>query len=383
VIADYKNFCQIASYKRYWCFGIILDFCILFPKIVMSLKYQVAVFLKRLASENSYNSDLQTVSNLIFSALEIEDNERSFNEYSLYPLTLAEIYDRGVDTLKASTLQQSLQELDEDPKYKAFVELVSAKYFDGAEPGSLEYMQRQARLVKKYKEKKSTNPSKESLEKEAEEKKALGNAAITAKDYNNAIQYYTEAIDLSPDGPNSHIYYSNRAAAYTFQNEFELAIMDCESSIGLKNDFSKAYSRLGLCNFKLERYEEAVAAYEKLVELEPSNSTFQDELRKAKRKLEKSQVSTSARDTLEGNTGVPPGIAGLMNNPKMKEAMDRMGGQEGLAKLMQDPNMMAMAQKMMQNPAMMQQAMSMLGGGGGNMPDMSALQDMMGGGSGL
>lgn len=37
-------------------------------------------------------------------------------------------------------------------------------------------------------------------------------------------------------------------------------------------------------------------------------------------------------------------------------------GQEGVANLMKDPQMMAMAQKMMQNPAALQQAMSMLGG---------------------
>jgi hypothetical protein len=48
---------------------------------------------------------------------------------------------------------------------------------------------------------------------------------------------------------------------------------------------------------------------------------------------------------------------------------------------MKDPQMMAMAQKMMQNPAALQQAMSMLGGSGGGMPDLSAMAGLMGGGN--
>lgn len=43
---------------------------------------------------------------------------------------------------------------------------------------------------------------------------------------------------------------------------------------------------------------------------------------------------------------------------------------------------MAMAQKMMQNPAALQQAMSMLGGNGGGMPDLSAMAGLMGGNAG-
>jgi hypothetical protein len=80
----------------------------------------------------------------------------------------------------------------------------------------------------------------------------------------------------------------------------------------------------------------------------------------------------------EGEGGAP-GLDNMLKNPKMKDALDKMGGMDGLASLMKDPNMMAMAQNMMKNPAMMQQAMSMMGGAGGSggMPDMSALNDAM------
>lgn len=40
----------------------------------------------------------------------------------------------------------------------------------------------------------------------------------------------------------------------------------------------------------------------------------------------------------------------MMNNPAMKEAMAKVGGADGLADLMKNPQMLAMAQKMMKDP---------------------------------
>lgn len=48
--------------------------------------------------------------------------------------------------------------------------------------------------------------------------------------------------------------------------------------------------------------------------------------------------------------GLPAGLDGMMNNPAMKEAMAKVGGADGLADLMKNPQMMAMAQKMMKDP---------------------------------
>ena len=66
---------------------------------------------------------------------------------------------------------------------------------------------------------------------------------------------------------------------------YERAV-DCEVAICLRADFAKAYSRLGLCHFYLGRYEASVAAYERLVELEPDNKANVEELMKVKRKLQ-------------------------------------------------------------------------------------------------
>ena len=68
---------------------------------------------------------------------------------------------------------------------------------------------------------------------------------------------------------------------------------DCEAAIRLRADFAKAYSRLGLCNFYLGSYEASVAAYERLVELEPDKAENLEELKKAKQRF----VNASASGT--------------------------------------------------------------------------------------
>lgn len=219
----------------------------------------------------------------------------------------------------------------------------------------------------------AAGPPKEELE--AEEKKNLGNAAIAQKDYNGAIQLYTEAIQLSPTGPNSHVYYSNRAAAYCHLKKFDKAVSDCEDAIQLQPDYVKAHTRLCQCLYFDKKWEECIDAAEKALVLEPDNKSNLDLLAKAKAELNKANgVGMPGRGGGGGMPGgLPPNLAGLMNNPMMQQAMSQMGGAEGLANMMKDPAMMQMAQEMMKNPAAMQQAMAMLGGGGGGMPDLSAL----------
>lgn len=77
---------------------------------------------------------------------------------------------------------------------------------------------------------------------EAEKLKAKGNSLMSSKDYSGAIDSYTEAISL--DGSNA-VYYSNRAAAYSSQNDHALAITDAERAIEIDSSFAKAYHRLG------------------------------------------------------------------------------------------------------------------------------------------
>lgn len=216
-----------------------------------ALLYSIVLFLKSLDKSSSLDSAVS----LLETALDIDETPENFSRSSYYPLSLKEIFDAGVVALSAQTPAQALESVKDDAKFESFVSVVSKKgFFEGVEVGSVEYLQRQAKLVKKFIDRRNNETvSAAEAEKLAEEKKGLGNAAIIAKDYLGAVAYYTEALDLSVDGPNSHIYYCNRAAANCHLNSYIEAVEDCNASLLLQPTYVKAYSRLGLANYFLER----------------------------------------------------------------------------------------------------------------------------------
>ena len=85
----------------------------------------------------------------------------------------------------------------------------------------------------------------------ADEYKDRGNAFMKNKKFEEALQQYNLAIDTSATGPNSYIYYSNRAAAYCYLRQYSEAADDCLSSIKLNDSYEKSYSRYGLSLFFL------------------------------------------------------------------------------------------------------------------------------------
>ncbi len=316
------------------------------------------------------------------------DSAEDFSTRSYYPTGLEAIFQAGTEKLALVHPKDALSNAQKDGKFEAFVDAVAKKgFFNNVEVGSVEYLQRQAKLVNKFKEKSAPAVSDTATkEAEAEVKKGLGNTAITQKDYKLAVQMYTEALDLSPAGPNSHVYYSNRAAAYCYMNDYKSAISDCEASIALEPNYAKAVARLANANYFEGNYEASVAAYERAVELEPDNKSSVEALQKARNKLKKQSavtpggaggmpdLSSLAGMMGGGGGGGMPDMASLMKNPELMSMAQKM---------MSNPDMMSKAQEMMKDPKMMEKAMSMFGGGGGaggGMPDLSALAGMMGGG---
>tara|TARA_Y200000002_G_C22105438_1_gene424475 strand:+ start:90 stop:338 length:249 start_codon:yes stop_codon:yes gene_type:complete len=47
--------------------------------------------------------------------------------------------------------------------------------------------------------------------------KSQGNAALKSKDFEKAVECYSEAIKLEPS---NHTFYSNRSAAYVYKKDF-------------------------------------------------------------------------------------------------------------------------------------------------------------------
>ncbi|RKP01162.1 hypothetical protein CXG81DRAFT_26130 [Caulochytrium protostelioides] len=86
------------------------------------------------------------------------------------------------------------------------------------------------------------------LNSEAEAIKTRANACHARGDYHQAVDLYTEAIELDPS---HHIYYSNRAAARMMLRQHHLALDDCRAAIRLDPTFIKAYLRAAKCHASL------------------------------------------------------------------------------------------------------------------------------------
>lgn len=341
-------------------------------------------------------ADIEATTNLLQKLFEISlDDPSDFGSFNYYPCTLEELVEAGVSAKKAKCYFDAVDAV-EGPKFNSFVESVQKKgvYKDLTE-GSVEYMTVHSKVIAKFNQKNaasgleakpkkaSTSPKAVSpeLQKEADDKKNAGNNAYQKQNFNAAVRLYTEAIDLVPEGPQSHIYYSNRAAAYSNLENHELAVTDCESALALNDKFTKAYLRLGQAYYRMGSYDDAVKAYEMCVQLEPDVKTHKDDLSKAKGKLATSRAvaeeANSSNSSSKAGKGGMGGMADMMNNPDMMKAAESMMGNipGGIQGLMANPEVKKMVDAMQKDPAMMQQAMASMMGGGG----MGGLASMMGG----
>lgn len=82
---------------------------------------------------------------------------------------------------------------------------------------------------------------------------------------------YTQAIDLDPD---NCTYYSNRSAAYMKADSKSKALKDAEKCVELNPSFVKGYSRLGVAQQALKRYENAIDTFKKGIELDANNQSL-------------------------------------------------------------------------------------------------------------
>ncbi|KDP40901.1 hypothetical protein JCGZ_24900 [Jatropha curcas] len=98
--------------------------------------------------------------------------------------------------------------------------------------------------------------------------KEKGNAAFKGKQWNKAVNYYTEAIKLNELNAT---YYSNRAAAFLELGCFQQAEEDCSKAISLDKKNVKAYLRRGTARESLLFYKEAAQDFKHALVLEPQN----------------------------------------------------------------------------------------------------------------
>eukprot|EP00485_Elphidium_margaritaceum_P001604 CAMPEP_0202688652 /NCGR_PEP_ID=MMETSP1385-20130828/4130_1 /ASSEMBLY_ACC=CAM_ASM_000861 /TAXON_ID=933848 /ORGANISM="Elphidium margaritaceum" /LENGTH=571 /DNA_ID=CAMNT_0049343671 /DNA_START=47 /DNA_END=1762 /DNA_ORIENTATION=+ len=93
----------------------------------------------------------------------------------------------------------------------------------------------------------------ETTEQKALRLKAEGNQKYSAKEYDDAIALYTQAIVAHPRCE----FYGNRAAAYIATNKFTDALADCLTALEMDDTFRKAYIRGVKCYTELQQLDDA------------------------------------------------------------------------------------------------------------------------------
>ncbi|KAG6830634.1 hypothetical protein H0H92_015726 [Tricholoma furcatifolium] len=139
--------------------------------------------------------------------------------------------------------------------------------------------------------------------------KDLGNKAFAAKDYDKAIDLFTQAIAIDPT---NHVLFSNRSAAKAGKKDYDAALADAEETVKLNPSWGKGWARKGAALHGARRYDEAIAAYQSGLAVEDSPV-----LRKGLQEVQDAKASDGANGNPFGKMFSDPNLlAKLAANPK-------------------------------------------------------------------
>ncbi|KXZ56970.1 hypothetical protein GPECTOR_1g876 [Gonium pectorale] len=159
--------------------------------------------------------------------------------------------------------------------------------------------------------------------------KAKGNAEFSAGNFEEAIKYFTQAIELDPS---NHVLYSNRSASQASLKNYAAALEDAMKCVELKPDWAKGYSRLGAAHHGLGEYAEAVQAYEKGLEHDPSSEQLRASLEEARAAASRPQRPGG------GLFSSPEVLLKLATDPRGKALLGQPDFMRMLADVQADPS---------------------------------------------
>ncbi|XP_072765944.1 uncharacterized protein Spag1 [Anoplolepis gracilipes] len=120
----------------------------------------------------------------------------------------------------------------------------------------------------------------------AEEEREKGNEAFRAADYEEALQHYNASIEIEAN-LNS---YNNRAMTFIKLQRYEKALNDCNTVLTMDYKNVKALLRRALSLEHLEKAYEALADYEAVLKLEPTNKTAISGVNKLRKPYESRKI---------------------------------------------------------------------------------------------
>jgi tetratricopeptide (TPR) repeat protein len=111
---------------------------------------------------------------------------------------------------------------------------------------------------------------KQEARKKADELKVKGNEQFGLKNFEKALEFYTQAINTLRDNT---VIYTNRAQVYIQLQKYEEAIEDCEWSMRVDEKFIKAYIHKGRALTYLKRFDEALVEFNKAKDCESASES--------------------------------------------------------------------------------------------------------------
>jgi len=166
--------------------------------------------------------------------------------------------------------------------------------------------------------------------------KDQGNKAFAAKDYDKAIDLFTQAIAIDPK---NHVLWSNRSAAKAGKKDYDGALADAEECTSVSPAWSKGYARKGAALHGLRRYDDAIAAYEAGIKYEDSPA-----LRKGLQEVQEAKSSSEE----------PLGLGKMFSDPNL---LGKLAANPRTQKHLADPAFIQKIQMIQQNPRLADSAL--------------------------
>ncbi|TDH66149.1 hypothetical protein CCR75_001725 [Bremia lactucae] len=127
-----------------------------------------------------------------------------------------------------------------------------------------------------------------------------GNDHFKRGDYQEAVRFYSEAVQIdSAHQEFCAIIYCNRAAAQMGLGRYHTAILDCNEALQRKPTYPRALLRRARCHVALEMYHEAVKDFERYLREQPKDVATADvcrERNEAKAAIAKARIEASRRE---------------------------------------------------------------------------------------
>lgn len=153
-----------------------------------------------------------------------------------------------------------------------------------------------------------------------EQHKIKGNDAFKAKNFQEAINWYTKAIDCDPNCEAAAAIYSNRAASYAGLAKHAEAISDADQCIRVKPAWLKGHYRKGVSLESLNKLDDSLKAFEDALRTEPNNEEVQDKVNSLRARIKERNEKTKPASVQKADDAKVIGNS-LFSQGKYEQAM--------------------------------------------------------------